>query len=52
MADPAAAQPAGHPTWVIVLIIVLVSCCCLFGLVGLVIAFGGPLLQELGLYSL
>lgn len=49
---PAPPQPSKPATWVIVLVVVLVLCCCLFGAIGLLIAFGEDLLYELGLYTL
>ncbi|GEM_PF-2279920 len=49
---PPAPQPSKFPTWAIVLIVIVVLCCCCFGALGLLIAFGDPLLYELGLYLL
>jgi hypothetical protein len=35
--------------WIIIVAVVVILCCACFGLLGLVIAFGPDLLQELGL---
>jgi hypothetical protein len=44
-----AASPSRLPTWVIVVIVFVVLCCCCFGALGLIIAFLGPIKQQLGL---
>jgi hypothetical protein len=37
-------------TWLIVLVVILVLCCCCVGAIGLLIAFGQDILNELGNY--
>jgi hypothetical protein len=49
---PPAPQPSKLPAWAIVLIVFVVLCCCSIGAIGLILAFGGGILQELGLYTL
>jgi hypothetical protein len=39
-------------TWLIVLVVILVLCCCLVGAIGLIIAFGPDILNELGIFVL
>jgi len=39
-------------TWIIVLVVILVLCCCCVGAIGLIIAFGPDILNELGIYVL
>jgi hypothetical protein len=39
-------------TWLIVLVAILVLCCCCVGAIGLLIAFGPDILNELGIYVL
>jgi len=39
-------------TWLIVLVVILVLCCCCVGAIGLIIAFGPDILNELGIYVL
>ncbi len=39
-------------TWLIVLVVILVLCCCCVGAIGLIIAFGPDILNELGFYVL
>jgi len=39
-------------TWLIVLVAILVVCCCCVGVIGLLIAFGPDILNELGIYVL
>jgi hypothetical protein len=47
------ATPAKKPeTWVIIIVVIVVACCCCFGAIGLLLAFGGPILNELGLTSM
>ena len=38
--------------WIIVIVVVVVLCCFCIGAVGLLFAFGEPILHELGLYAL
>jgi hypothetical protein len=55
------AQDAGTPLpppapqktnpWIIVILVIVVLCCGCFGVIGLLIAFGEPVLHELGLTS-
>lgn len=47
-----APQPSKLPAWAIVVIIVVILCCFCGGALGLLIAFGDPILQELGLAAL
>ena len=39
-------------TWLIVLVVILVLCCFCVGAIGLIIAFGPDILNELGIYGL
>ena len=39
-------------TWLIALAVILVLCCCCVGAIGLFIAFGPDILNELGIYVL
>jgi hypothetical protein len=39
-------------TWLIALVVILVLCCCCVGTIGLIIAFGQDILNELGIYVL
>jgi hypothetical protein len=47
--QPPAASPSRLPTWAIVVIVIVVLCCCCFGALGLIVAFWGPIQQQLGL---
>lgn len=38
--------------WLIALVVILVLCCCCVGAIGLIIAFGPDILNELGIYGL
>lgn len=38
--------------WLIALVVILVLCCCCVGAIGLIIAFGPDILDELGIYVL
>jgi len=38
--------------WLIALLVVFVLCCCCVGAIGLLIAFGQDILNELGIYAL
>jgi len=50
---PAPLPPAKkNNTWLIVLVVILVLCCCCVGAIGLIIAFGPDILNELGIYGL
>jgi hypothetical protein len=51
---PAAPFPPAkkNNTWLIVLVVILVLCCCCVGAIGLIIAFGPDILNELGIYVL
>ncbi len=44
--------PTKPKTWVIVLVIFVVLCCCLFGVIGLAIAFGPEILNSFGVLLL
>ncbi|HTX91352.1 MAG TPA: hypothetical protein VMC09_09050 [Anaerolineales bacterium] len=48
---PPLPSPAPQKTnpWIIVIAILVVVCCGCFGAVGLLLAFGKPILDELGL---
>ena len=37
--------------WIIVVLVVVLLCCFCIGLIGLLSAFGGPILKGLGLIS-
>lgn len=39
------------PTATIVIAVIVLMCCCCFGMIGLLLAFGDPILSELGLYG-
>ena len=47
---PAPAPQKTNP-WIIAIAILVLVCCLCVGLVGLLIAFGDPILHELGLTS-
>jgi hypothetical protein len=51
----AAGTPASAPKpvnpWVIIIVVIVLVCCFCFGVVGLLLAFGGPILQNLVLIS-
>jgi hypothetical protein len=51
---PASAPPgpAQLQPWAIVVIVLVVAGCACFGVLGLLLAFGDPILQQLGLTSL
>jgi hypothetical protein len=38
--------------WIIVVAVIVVLCCFCVGAIGLLFAFGEPILHELGLYAL
>ncbi len=42
-------QPKKLEPWVIVIVVIVVVCCFCFGVTGMLLAFGGPILSELGL---
>ena len=46
---PPPAAPHKTNPWVIVLLVLVLLCCFCIGTLGLLLAFGGPLLNELGL---
>ena len=46
---PPAAPPTSLRPWIIVILVVVVLCCFCVGALGLLFAFGGPVLNELGL---
>jgi hypothetical protein len=39
-------------TWLIIFVVIVVLCCFCVGTIGLLIAFGEPILNELGIYTL
>ena len=45
---PAAAPPKTNP-WIIAVVAIVVSCCFCIGAIGLLLAFGEPILKGLGL---
>ena len=49
---PPPAPPKKTTPWLIVLIVILVLCCFCVGAIGLIIAFGPDILNELGIYVL
>jgi hypothetical protein len=46
-----AAHPIAKGTnpWIIVIVVIVVLCCFCIGAIGLLFAFGGPILNELGI---
>ena len=46
---PSSPAPQKLKPWVIVLAVAVVVCCFCVGVIGLILAFGDPILQELGL---
>jgi hypothetical protein len=50
-AGSAAPTPQRFKPWVIVILILVLLCCFCTGLIGLLSAFGGPILKDLGLIS-
>ena len=46
------AVPQKTNPWIIVIVVVVLICCSCFGAIGLLIAFGEPILHELGFYIL
>jgi hypothetical protein len=46
---PSAAEPKKTNPWIIVIVAVVLLCCFCVGAIGLLFAFGGPILNELGL---
>ncbi len=46
------APPKKKNPWLIALVAILVLCCCCVGAIGLIIAFGPDILNELGIYVL
>jgi hypothetical protein len=47
-----ATQPKKLETWVIVVVVIVVACCFCFGAIGMLLAFGGPILNELKLNAI
>jgi hypothetical protein len=47
-----APQPKKLEPWVIIIVIIVVACCFCFGAIGMLLAFGGPILTELGLNAI
>jgi len=48
---PAPAAPQKPHAWVIVVVVIVLLCCCCIGALGLLIAFGQPVLNSLGIQS-
>jgi hypothetical protein len=48
---PPPAAPQKNNTWLIVILACVVLCCFCVGATGLLFAFGEPILNELGLYT-
>jgi hypothetical protein len=49
---PPPTAPQKTNPWIIVIAVTVLVCCSCFGAIGLLIAFGEPILHELGLYAL
>jgi hypothetical protein len=49
---PPSSVPQKTNTWIIVIVVCVVLCCFCVGGIGLLLAFGEPILNELGLYIL
>ena len=47
-----APQPKKLEPWVIVVVVIVVACCLCFGAIGLLLAFGEPILTEIGFRAL
>ena len=47
--NPLPTAPQKTPPWVIVIVVVVLLCCFCVGAIGLLLAFGGPILNEMGL---
>jgi hypothetical protein len=48
---PAAAPPQKPKPWVIAVVVIVLLCCCCMAALGLLIAFGQPVLNSLGIQS-
>jgi hypothetical protein len=46
---PPASAPQKVNPWIIVIVVIVALCCLCVGMTGLLFAFGGPILNELGL---
>jgi hypothetical protein len=46
---PPPSAPQKTNPWIIVIVVVVMLCCFCVGAIGLLFAFGGPILNELGL---
>jgi hypothetical protein len=46
---PPPSGPQKTNPWVIVIVVIVILCCFCVGAIGLLFAFGGPILNELGL---
>jgi hypothetical protein len=49
---PPPTAPQKINPWIIVIAVIVVLCCFCVGAIGLLFAFGEPILHELGLYAL
>jgi membrane protein implicated in regulation of membrane protease activity len=45
---PPAPAPKGTNPWIIVIVVIVCLCCLCIGAAGLLLAFGEPILNELG----
>ena len=48
---PAPAAPQKPSPWVIAIVVIVLLCCCCMAALGLLIAFGQPVLNSLGIQS-
>ena len=48
---PAPAPPPKPSPWVIAVVAIVLLCCCCIGALGLLIAFGQPVLNSMGIQS-
>jgi len=49
---PPPPPPKKSNAWLVALAVVFILCCCCVGTIGLLIAFGQDILNELGIYVL
>ena len=49
---PPAAAPKKTNPWVIAIVVILIVCCGCFGVIGLLVGFGEPIMQALGMNTL
>ncbi|HEY5156831.1 MAG TPA: hypothetical protein VII93_02565 [Anaerolineales bacterium] len=48
---PAPAPPQKPNLWIIAVVVIVLLCCCCMAALGLLIAFGQPVLNSLGIQS-